>query len=71
MMKLTFLGISSGTVEVPNLVLTHFSARHQNEEGMRELITETETHYRGNAFLANDLDVFELDSAGHVTVTRA
>ena len=59
------------SAEVPNLVLTHFSARHQNEDGMRELMAETQAHYRGNAFLANDLDVFELDSSGKVTVTRA
>ncbi|MDQ0085293.1 ribonuclease Z [Variovorax boronicumulans] len=58
------------TVEVPNLILTHFSARHQNEEGMAALMAETQTHYRGHAFLANDLDVYELDSAGHVIVTR-
>jgi ribonuclease Z len=58
------------TVEVPNLILTHFSARHQNEEGMAALMAETQAHYRGNAFLANDLDVYELDSTGHVTVTR-
>jgi len=56
---------------VPNLVLTHLSPRHQNEEGMAALMAETQAHYRGNAFLANDLDVFELDSAGNVTVTRA
>ncbi|SDY73691.1 ribonuclease Z [Variovorax sp. YR634] len=58
-------------VEVPNLILTHFSARHQNEEGMTALMAETQAHYSGNAFLANDLDVYELDSAGKVTVTRA
>ncbi|MFM9925384.1 ribonuclease Z [Variovorax sp. H27-G14] len=57
--------------EVPNLVLTHFSARHQNEEGMAALMAETREHYQGHAFLANDLDVYELDSAGKVTVTRA
>jgi len=56
---------------VPNLVLTHFSPRHQNEEGMAALMAETQACYRGNAFLANDLDVFELDSTGKVTVTRA
>jgi ribonuclease Z len=58
-------------VEVPNLVLTHFSARHQNEEGMAELMAETQAHYRGHAFLADDLDVYELGSDGKVTVTRA
>jgi len=56
---------------VPNLVLTHFSPRHQNEEGMAALIAETQAHYRGNAFLANDLDVLELDSTGKVAVTHA
>jgi ribonuclease Z len=59
------------TAELPNLVLTHFSARHQNDEGMAALMAETKAHYSGNAFLANDLDVYELDSAGHVAVTRA
>ncbi|MGJ7570758.1 ribonuclease Z [Variovorax sp. RB2P76] len=56
---------------VPNLVLTHFSARHQNDEGMAALMAETQAHYSGHAFLANDLDVFALDSAGTVTVARA
>lgn len=56
---------------VPNLVLTHFSARHQNDEGMAALMAETQAHYSGRAFLADDLDVFALDSAGTVTVARA
>jgi ribonuclease Z len=59
------------SVEVPNLVLTHLSPRHQNKEGMAALMAETQAHYSGNAFLANDLDVFELDSTGKVTVTPA
>jgi ribonuclease Z len=59
------------STKVPNLVLTHLSPRHQNEEGVAALMAETQAHYRGNAFLANDLDVFELDSAGNVAVTRA
>lgn len=56
---------------VPNLVLTHFSARHQNAQGMAALMAETQAHYGGHAFLARDLDVYELDSAGLVSVTRA
>jgi ribonuclease Z len=56
---------------VPNLVLTHFSARHQNAEGMAALMAETQAHYSGHAFLANDLDVYELDGAGQLAVTRA
>lgn len=56
---------------VPNLVLTHFSARHQNDEGMAALLAETRAHYSGHAFLANDLDVFALDSAGTLTAALA
>jgi ribonuclease Z len=56
---------------VPNLVLTHFSARHQNAEGTAALMAETQAYYSGHAFLANDLDVYELDSAGQLAVTRA
>jgi len=33
-------------------------------------MAETQAHYSGHAFLASDLDVFELDSAGNVAVTR-
>ena len=58
------------SAEVPNLVLTHLSPRHQNEDGMAALLGEARAHYQGSAFLANDLDVFELDGAGQVTVTR-
>jgi ribonuclease Z len=59
------------SAEVPNLVLTHFSARHQNEEGMAALMAETQAHYRANAFLAKDLDVYKIDSTGKVTVVSA
>lgn len=32
-------------------------------------MAETQAHYGGQAFLANDLDTYELDSGGKVTVT--
>lgn len=56
--------------ELPNLVLTHFSARHQDDEGLAALLAETQSHYRGHAFLAKDLDVYDLDRSGQLTVTR-
>lgn len=55
---------------LPNLVLTHFSARHQDEEGLAALMAETQAHYCGHAFLAQDLDVYALDRSGQLTVTR-
>ncbi len=49
---------------VPNLVLTHFSARYDNPEGMAELEAEGRLHYGGNLFLASDFDQYELDANG-------
>ncbi|MEJ8855747.1 ribonuclease Z [Variovorax robiniae] len=51
-------------VAVPNLVLTHFSARYHNAEGLMELETEARSQYSGGLWLANDFDVFELDADG-------
>ncbi|MDM0042650.1 MBL fold metallo-hydrolase [Variovorax sp. J22G21] len=50
---------------LPNLVLTHFSARYQAAAGLAELEAEARAQYTtGALWLANDLDVFELDAAG-------
>lgn len=51
---------------VPHLVLTHFSQRHHNGEGMAELETEARTHYQGQLWMAHDFDVFELDEQGQL-----
>lgn len=51
---------------LPNLILTHFSARYDNPEGMAELEAEARQHYAGNLFLAEDFGTYELDAAGLV-----
>jgi len=49
---------------VPNLVLTHFSARYHNPAGLAVLEAEARSQYSGGLWLANDFDVFELDADG-------
>ena len=45
---------------VPNLVLTHFSPRYDNPEGMAEVEAEARRHYLGRLHLARDFDTYEL-----------
>ena len=54
---------------VPNLILTHFSARYDNPEGMAELEAEARLHYQGQLFLAQDFASYELDADGVVRKT--
>ena len=49
---------------LPNLILTHFSPRYDNAQGMAELEAEARQHYAGNLFLAEDFATYELDAAG-------
>lgn len=49
---------------LPNLVLTHFSARYDNPEGMAELDDEARRYYSGNLFLASDFDEYALGTDG-------
>ncbi len=51
---------------LPNLILTHFSARYDSPEGMAELEAEAHQHYAGRLFLAQDLATYELDAHGRV-----
>jgi ribonuclease Z len=51
---------------LPNLILTHFSARYDNQEGMAELEAEARQHYAGQLFLAQDFASYELDADGVV-----
>jgi ribonuclease Z len=56
-----------------NLVLTHFSPRYQEQKGakhsLQEIEAEARTEYKGNLFLANDLDRYFLDKHGVVKKT--
>ena len=51
---------------LPNLILTHFSARYDNPEGMAELEAEARQHYAGNLHLAEDFARYTLDANGIV-----
>ncbi len=58
-------------VRLPNLILTHFSARYHNADGMAELEAEARLHYSGELFLARDFDSYEIDAAGVLTKLAA
>ncbi|KQV61414.1 ribonuclease Z [Duganella sp. Root336D2] len=48
--------------QIPNLVLTHFSARYDSLEGMAEVAAEARRHYSGTLFLAQDFNTYELSN---------
>ncbi len=56
---------------LPNLILTHFSARFQYDESapfsMQQVAQEAKACYGGELFLANDLDHFRLSSEGKLS----
>lgn len=54
---------------LPNLILTHFSPRYDNAEGMKELEAEARQFYAGQLFLARDLASYELKADGLVQKT--
>jgi len=49
---------------IPNLILTHFSPRYDNPEGLAELEADARSRYRGTLFLARDFDQYALDAHG-------
>ena len=55
---------------LPNLVLTHFSARYQPDprrgQSLEDIRSEAATHYRGKLFLAEDFLRLRLDKDGQL-----
>lgn len=53
---------------IPNLILTHFSARYQNDPAkppsIDDIRQEAATFYSGNLFLAKDFDEYALKKSG-------
>ena len=49
---------------LPNLVLTHFSARYDTPHGVAELEAEARLHYQGRLFMAHDFASYQLDGDG-------
>jgi ribonuclease Z len=64
--------LAAAQAGVPNLVLTHFSPRYQqNEKGpltMADLEQEAREVYAGRLFLASDFDRYVLDREGRLTL---
>jgi ribonuclease Z len=59
---------------IPNLVLTHFSPRYQEQKGpltMADIDAEARAAYHGRLFLANDLERYVLDRSGVLHLERA
>ena len=49
---------------IPNLVLTHFSARYNNAEALEPLLSEAKRHYHGHVHLAEDFAQYRLLPTG-------
>lgn len=54
----------AGNIQLPNLILTHFSPRYHDEKGIALLQHEAQQFYTGNLLMAEDLKQFELDIIG-------
>ncbi len=50
-----------------NLILTHFSPRHQDSAGQQAIAEEVSKTYKGNFYLAHDFDQFILDETGQLS----
>ena len=61
----------AAAADVPNLVLTHFSPRYDNPEGMAEVEAEARRHFQGTLHFANDFDTFELQAGALVKLPPA
>ena len=55
---------------LPNLILTHFSARYDSAEGMAQLETEARAHYAGVLHMAQDLTSYQLGADGVVRTSN-
>ena len=50
-----------------NLILTHFSPRHQDNAGQQAITEEVRQFYQGTFYLAHDFDQFSLDETGQLS----
>ncbi len=59
--------------KLDNLILTHFSARYQDNEtlspSIADIRTEAQTYYKGSLFLAKDFEVYSLGIDGQLSCT--
>ena len=62
------LAVFAEQVKVPNLVMTHFSARYggSGKNSVEQLRTEAEEHYAGKVYLAEDFASYQLKFGGEL-----
>lgn len=65
------IALFAQTLQLPNLILTHFSPRHHDAHGQAELHQEAENYYEGKIFLAQDLDVYGFDREKHLLLVSS
>lgn len=63
------LGKFAQQVQLPSLILTHFSPRHHDEQGQAELQQDAAQYYQGQLFLAADFDEYALKPGAQLTRT--
>lgn len=60
--------------DLPNLILTHFSARYKKSleafNTMEQIRQEASTNYQGRLFLAEDLERYELNKSGSLSLAE-
>jgi len=69
------VAIAAQKMDAKNLILTHFSTRYtatHSKMGLNtaKLYAEARKYYEGNLFLANDFDIFELDSESREMILK-
>lgn len=55
------------SVQLPNLILTHFSARYHDASGMALIEQEAKQFYHGHLILAEDLKTYALKESGQIS----
>ena len=65
------LGKFAQQVQLPNLILTHFSPRHHDDTGQEELRQDAVQYYQGQLCLAADFDEYELKPGAQLARTSS
>ena len=58
------------SIQLPNLIATHLSARYHDAQGVQTISDEIAQYYHGNFYIANDFDQYELNMHGGLTQLR-
>lgn len=59
------------SIQLPNLIATHLSARYHDAQGVQTIGDEITQYYHGNFYIADDFDQYELKMHGELTQLRS